>query len=59
MWFIDWFGDLVFGNESLLAYDAAYCRTMRPVKVGHRAAHKHIAAGKPSGRAESTAAKDG
>lgn len=60
MWFESWYGDLVFGNESLLAYNIARCRKMRPVrKVGHRSARKHIAARVAGGRMQSTAAKDG
>lgn len=59
MWYISCFGDLVFGNESLLAYDGAYSRTMRPVRVGQNTAHKHIVNRSRSGRRITTAAKDG
>lgn len=59
MWYISWFGDLVFGNESLLAYDGAHSRTMRPVKVGLNTTRKHIVSRSRSRRHVATAAKDG
>jgi hypothetical protein len=59
MWFESWDGDLVFGNESILAYEGCRYRKMRPVKTARYCTHKHIAAGSTNQRTKSTAAKDG
>lgn len=64
MWFEDWFGTLVFHNESILAFNTAHRRIMRPARVmGHRESHEHImskyAGDKISTRSKTTAATDG
>ena len=59
MWFENWDGDLVFGNESILAYEGCRYRKMRPMKATRCRAHKHIAARSTAGRLQATAAKDG
>ena len=59
MWFEDWYGDLVFGNESLLVYEDCRCRKMRPIKTARCRTHKHIVRRSTTGRSQSTAAKDG
>ena len=60
MWYIDWFDDLVFGNESLLAYMNAACRSKRPAtSVKRSSTSKHIITRCAINRAQSTAAKDG
>jgi len=60
MWYESWDGDLVFGNESLFAFNVARCRKMRPVrKVGHTRMAKHIISKSRSVRSHAVAAKDG
>lgn len=59
MWFENWDGDLVFGNESILAYEDCRYRKMRPMKATRCRARKHIAARSTAGRLQATAAKDG
>ena len=59
MWFESWDGDLVFGNESLLAYEGCRYRKMRPMKSARCCTHKHIAVRSAAKRRQSTAAKDG
>ena len=60
MWYESWFGDLVFGNESLFAFNIARCRKMRPVrKVGQTRIAKHITNKSRAVRSHAVAAKDG
>lgn len=60
MWFENFYGELVFGNESLLAYGNPSCFTTKRVRnVGQQHAHKHIVTSVADGRMQSTAAKDG
>lgn len=60
MWFEDWFDTLVFADESILAFNVAHRRKMRPVrKVGQNRKRKHISNRVVGKRSMSTAAKDG
>ena len=60
MWYVGWDGDLVFGNESLFAFNIARCRKMRPMrKVGQARTTKHITNRSRSVRSHAVAAKDG
>lgn len=59
MWFESWNGDLVFGNESLLAYEGCRYRKMRPMKSAGDCTRKHIAVRSAAKRRQATAAKDG
>ena len=60
MWFEDWFGTLVFADESILAFNVVHSRKMRPVrKMGQSRKHKHISNRVVGKRSMSTAAKDG
>ena len=60
MWYESWDGDLVFGNESLFAFNVARCRKMRPMReVGQTRTAKHIANRSRSVRSRAVTAKDG
>jgi len=60
MWYVSWDGDLVFGNESLFAFNVARYRKMRPVReMGQTRTAKHIVSRSRSVRSHAVAAKDG
>lgn len=59
MWFVDWFGDLVFGNESFFAFNPDYRRKMRPErKESAGGTAKHIISREPRHRSMAATAKD-
>lgn len=60
MWYESCDGDLVFGNESLFAFNVASYRKMRPMKeVGQTRTAKHIVSRSRPVRSHAVAAKDG
>lgn len=59
MWFENYCGNLVFGNDSLFAFRIDASRTMRSVSVSRPRAEKHIANRKAAYRKHAITAKDG